>query len=175
MAKYFFDTEFDPNQFSGYDSLISIGIVSDDGREFYAISRDFDPTRMVINTWLASNVMPWLDPPDQPTWMARAQIAAGIESFIGADTAPQLWAHYGAFDWVLFCEIFGGMRQMAVAHPGWPWFCRDLQQLAELVDLPRSLYPDKPKREHHALEDARWNKLLFDKVAPKARGIGCYV
>lgn len=174
MAKYFFDTEFDPNQFAG-DSLISIGIVADDGREFYAISKDFDPARMVRNDWLASNVMPWLDPPDQPTWMHRAEIAQAVELFVGGDATPEFWAHYGAFDWVLFCELFGGMLTMSDMHPGWPWFCRDLQQLADMVDLSKSLYPDQPPRPHHALDDARWNVEFFAVAAKKARGMGCYV
>ena len=39
--RYFYDTEFIDN--GRIIDLISIGVVAEDGREFYAVSTEFDP------------------------------------------------------------------------------------------------------------------------------------
>ena len=41
--RFFYDTEFIED--GETIELISIGIVGDDGREYYAVSTDFDPAR----------------------------------------------------------------------------------------------------------------------------------
>jgi hypothetical protein len=42
-VRYFYDTEFIDD---GYNiELISIGVVAEDGREYYAISTEFNPER----------------------------------------------------------------------------------------------------------------------------------
>ena len=55
--KYFIDTEFKekPNTID----LISIGIVSEDGNEYYAICRDFLPKLKQIwkDEWIRTNVL----------------------------------------------------------------------------------------------------------------------
>lgn len=62
--KYFIDTEFHEYKkrrlFSkGIDTieLISIGIISEDGREYYAISKDFNIEDAWSNEWLRKNVL----------------------------------------------------------------------------------------------------------------------
>lgn len=62
--KYFLDTEFHeykkkPLFGKAVDTieLISIGIVAEDGREFYAISKEFDVKAAWKNNWLRENVL----------------------------------------------------------------------------------------------------------------------
>jgi hypothetical protein len=63
--KYFIDTEFHeykrskPYWSKPVDTieLISIGIVSEDGREYYAVSKDFDIKAAWENEWLRKNVL----------------------------------------------------------------------------------------------------------------------
>jgi hypothetical protein len=62
--KYFLDTEFHeykkkPLFGKSVDTieLISIGIVAEDGREYYAISKDFDIKAAWNNEWLRENVL----------------------------------------------------------------------------------------------------------------------
>lgn len=62
--KYFIDTEFHEfkkKPFIGKPintiELISIGIVAEDGREYYAISKDFDLKAAWNNEWLRNNVI----------------------------------------------------------------------------------------------------------------------
>ena len=58
--KYFFDTEFHEYKKGGFTDtieLISIGLVAEDGREYYAISRDWDYSAACSNEWLRMNVI----------------------------------------------------------------------------------------------------------------------
>lgn len=64
--KYFFDTEFKEGfrkplfgKRSHYIDLISIGIVAEDGREYYAISNEFDLRAIWFDsdTWVKDNVL----------------------------------------------------------------------------------------------------------------------
>jgi len=62
--KYFIDTEFHEYKRKPFLSkavdtieLISIGIVAEDGREYYAISKDFDIKAAWKNEWLRENVL----------------------------------------------------------------------------------------------------------------------
>jgi hypothetical protein len=45
--------------------------------------------------------------------------------------------------------------------PGhFPMFCMDLKQLSVMVGNP--VHPEQTGTEHNALEDARWNKELYN-------------
>ena len=77
--KFWLDTEFDD---SGGDlNPISLGAVAEDGREFYAVSTDFDPDS--AKPWVKDNVLPLLEPRDSPVWKPPSTIAAEILSFVG--------------------------------------------------------------------------------------------
>lgn len=61
--KFYYDTEFlekkeDPRK--GSISLISIGIVSDDGREYYAVNSEMPEEEIAGHDWLCKNVVPHL-------------------------------------------------------------------------------------------------------------------
>lgn len=51
--------------------LISLGVVAADGREFYAISREFDPSH--ANDFVRTTVLPQLEPVAHPVWMSRGR------------------------------------------------------------------------------------------------------
>lgn len=53
--KYFIDTEF--KEQPGSIQLISIGIVAEDGREYYAVSKDFNLCKVWKDEWLKKNVL----------------------------------------------------------------------------------------------------------------------
>ncbi len=57
---YYLDTEFHEykkNKITDTIELISIGLVNDKGREYYAISKDFNVKRAWKNEWLRTNVL----------------------------------------------------------------------------------------------------------------------
>ena len=64
---------------------------------------------------------------------------------------PELWADYGAYDHVAFCQIFGTMMDLP---KGFPMFTHDLQQYAEALGNP--VLPEQEVSVHHALADAKW-------------------
>jgi hypothetical protein len=144
--KYFLDTEF--HEAPGVLDLISIALVCEDGREFYAVSSEFNQER--CNDWVKANVLPKLPP--RETWNQRWEIARQIRAFVGYGK-PEFWGYFADYDWVLFCWLFGAMIDLPT---GWPMFCLDLRQSMYERGIGRETLPPSPKSAHDALEDARW-------------------
>ena len=99
--RYFYDTEFIDN--GRTIELISIGVAAEDGREYYAISTEFDPER--AGRWVRKNVLPKLPSPASKLWRSRRQIRSELEDFFGVDGDEpiELWAWVGAYDHVVLC------------------------------------------------------------------------
>jgi len=146
--KHWFDTEFIEDGLT--IDLISIGIVAEDGREYYAVSSECDPSK--ANEWVKENVLPHVD---QSTGKPRAVIRDEIVAF--CRERPEVWGYYADYDWVVLCQLFGRMIDLP---KGWPMYCRDIKQLCD--DLGNPKLPAQESMEHHALEDARWNRLAYE-------------
>ena len=98
----------------------------------------------------------------------------------------QFYAYYADYDWVVFCWLFGNMIDLP---KGFPMYCRDLKQMIDdavdneinrqcynsgnhtILNFGEALdsikkdykYPKQdPAKAHNALEDARWNKELYN-------------
>src|ERR1700722_18297192 len=99
--KYWIDTEF-IEQPCMID-LISIGLVAEDGREFYAESSEVDWTK--ANQWTLQTVRPQLSGEAMP----REDIGYAIRRFTEHDKDPVFWGFFPAYDWVVFCWLFGNM------------------------------------------------------------------
>lgn len=152
--RYFLDTEF--NESSDGVTLISIGIVAEDGRELYAISSEF--SEEACNQWVKDNVLNQLEGPRH----SRAQIANDIKAFVGFDGSPEFWGYYADYDWVLFCQLFGGMLKVPA---NWPHLCMDIKQFAIQTGMPHinKLVPP-PDDAHNAMADARWTFEMYKKL-----------
>ncbi len=168
--RYFLDTEFIEKPCT--IDLISIGIVAEDGRTFYAENAGHEV--QYSNEWVLQNVYPnlrWLDKTvlkngyqDVSTirgvteaFGLRRDIKEAILQFIGNDT-PEFWAYYASYDWVVFCWLFGRMIDLPDM---WPIFCRDLIQEIDRRDL-RNDAPLRDGNTHNALDDARWNMKVWE-------------
>jgi hypothetical protein len=165
--KYFLDTEF--HEDGNTIDLISIGLVCEDGREFYAVNADCNFDRIWSDPdceWLRQNVMPQID---RSIAMSRAWIKQNIVNFVSSRIVSErgtlsespiekieFWGYYADYDWVAFCQLFGRMIDLP-AH--FPKYCRDIKQLAASLGDPMRV---PPENEHHALDDARWNKQAFE-------------
>jgi hypothetical protein len=149
--RYFFDTEFDED--GRTIELISIGIVAEDGREFYRVSNEFDPLH--CNPWVQDNVLPLLPPQEERR--SKLMIRQRLLEFVDADPKPEFWAYYADYDWVVMCQLFGRMIDLPKR---WPMFCLDLKQLQHSLGNPN--LPAQQSAEHHALADARWNQQVYD-------------
>lgn len=174
--RIFYDTEFLEWGPAHPIDLISIGMVREDGAEYYAISGEFDIEAVLEHDWLRANVWPylpqiesangglfyrrdeakaapvWLDE-DHPDVKPRAQLAAEVAAFVLAEPNPQLWAYYGAYDHVALCQLFGRMVDLP---DGFPMWTADLKQRMRDLGVGRDELPEQDAREHHALSDARW-------------------
>lgn len=149
--KYWLDTEFGERPCT--IDLISIGIVAEDGREYYAHSSEYDVG--ALNKWVRENVLPYLA---DKAPISRAQIRNEILEFCDPEKygKPEFWGYYCDYDWVVFCWLFGAMIDLP---EGFPMYCRDIKQFAD--DLGDVRLPEQGKGEHDALADARWNKKAY--------------
>ena len=159
--RWFLDTEF--NEDGRTIELISIALVNELGSSaYYAHSADYDPE--ACNPWVKEHVLPYLK--DKPR-IPRAQIAAEIRILtLGNHPSPipEFWADYASYDWVALCQLYGPMVSLPA---GFPFWCRDLQQLIEDRRFDRKGLPGNPG-EHDALNDAMWCRAAYLRVmAPR--------
>jgi hypothetical protein len=153
VTRYFFDTEFLED--GRTIELVSIGVVCEDGREFYAVSSEFDEQAAI--PWVRKHVLAQLPPPGSPAWMSRVQIREALLTFLTADgQAPETWAWYGDYDHVVVCQLWGAMPDLPRALPR---FTRDLRQEWERLGSPE--LPRQERGRHNALEDARHNARIW--------------
>lgn len=155
--RFFFDTEFIERGRKYPIELISIGIVAEDGRTFYAISNEFD--ERTAGDWVKEHVLPQLK--DTPFVIHSVSvIAQHVLRFIWPDEKqekPEFWGYYADYDWVVFCQMFGTMMDLPKGFPMW---CRDIKQLC--ADCGDPELPEQGKGEHNALADALWNKVAWE-------------
>ena len=117
MTKVFFDTEF--TGLHQDTTLISIGLIAENGESFYAELNDFDKTQ--LNDWLQENVINNLEMQTsrpqisrynehtrQHTYfgnieMLKTELTKWLEQF----EQVEIWSDCLSYDWVLFNQIFG--------------------------------------------------------------------
>ena len=160
--RFFYDCEF--GRTAPDLTLISVGVVAEDGRELHVVSSEFDP--LDVHPWVRDNVLPQLPPAS--TWRPRAVIRAELEEFLGDE--PVLWAWYGAYDHVALCQLWGAMPDLPRAFPR---FTLDVRQLWE--HLGRPPLPAQPGGLHDALADARHVRARWELLAERAHARGLAV
>ena len=147
--RFFYDCEFIED--GRTIDLVSIGVVGEDGREYYAVSTEFDPARAI--PWVREHVLAQLPSPADPAWRSRARIRDELGAFLtDAPGEVELWAWIAAYDHVALAQLWGDMRALPRALPR---FTHELKQRWE--DLGRPPLPPAPRDAHDALADARHN------------------
>lgn len=169
--KVFFDTEF--TGLHQRTTLISIGCVAEDGREFYGELDDYDMSQ--VDRWLMDNVIKhlWIQQPEvaAPAGVTYVIDNAGRVAFYLANWLSQfdqveMWSDCLAYDWVLFCELFGG----AFGIPKNVYYIPfDLATLFKVKginpDINREEYAGlSGDNKHNALWDAQVIKACYDKA-----------
>lgn len=164
--RYFIDAEFHESGYGRPIELISLGVVCDDGREFYAVASD-GWYRTTVSDWLKENVLPHLDacacnmdvPGSVQTIGPRDEIAKMLARFIKEVPGgkPEVWGYYSDYDWVIFCQLFGRMIDLPKHLP---WICFDIKQRCMALGNPK--LPKQTSMEHNALADARHNLKMFE-------------
>ncbi len=167
--------------------LISIGIVRDDGSEYYAVAAEATRGRLLKrikkHEWLMANVVPslpkpygdwnlhmpksWLWDYNSPLVKPRTLIAEQVKNFLLAADKPVLWADYGAYDHVALCQLWGRMIDLP---DGLPMFTCDIQQEALRLGVAWGELPQQAGSNHNALEDARHNRVKRAFLAEREGG-----
>lgn len=167
MTKIFYDAEFVERGGSHPISLISIGMVRDDG-EYYAVNASLSENLIRRHEWegMRHQVWPQLpflgDPEDyildavHPDVKSRAVIAKEVEAFVLGVPDPELWASYCAYDHVVLCQLFGTMAKLP---EGFPMYTDDIKSYSVRLGDPQ--WPAQREREHHALHDARYARDVW--------------
>jgi hypothetical protein len=141
--RYWFDTEFQDD--GNHIALISIGVVAEDGREYYAVSADYDPA--TASDWLLANVIPQLGTGERKP---RPRIREELQSFFSVGGTPEFWSDCGEYDWIVLRQLFGALTDWPA---GWPYLAMDVEQWRIQQGTPA--FPPQPAGLHHALADAR--------------------
>lgn len=157
--KVFFDTEF--NEDGTTIDLISIGMVKENGDEYYAVNLSADWERVYENEWLLKNVV---DKLDYSYAKPKSQIRNEVSEFLHTANPVELWAWYGAYDHVALAQLFGKMMDLPDHIP---MYTNDLKQE---VDRLKVGVPYQPSGNHNALEDARFLKVRYDAVFGENNG-----
>lgn len=172
--RIFFDTEF--TGLHQKTTLISIGLVSEDGRTFYAEASDYATNQ--IDEWLKENVIAHLrfkgHNESRPVvdlehhamksdrWLMRSDLAEWLAQW----ESVEMWSDCLAYDWVLFCDLFGGALEIPKNIYYIPF------DLATLFKL-KGIDPDINREEfagltggnkHNALWDAKVIRDCYDKA-----------
>ncbi len=162
--RIFYDTEFIEDGVT--IELISLGAVDESGREFYAVSTEFDQNR--AGQWVRSHVLGKLPPPRDRAWRDRARIR---EDFLAFATASgervELWAWIAAYDHVALAQLWGSMPDLPRALPR---LTRDLRQRWE--DVGKPTLPKAPADAHDALADARHNLRRWQVIEAERARLG---
>lgn len=110
--KIFFDTEF--TGLHQGTTLISIGMISEDGKKFYAELSDFDESQ--VNDWIKENVLDhrWCetgrfswDYPDYYLYGNKVSVAHELRKYLEVFDAVELVSDCAHYDMTLFIDLFG--------------------------------------------------------------------
>jgi hypothetical protein len=155
-VRFFYDTEFIEDGVT--IDLVSIGVVAEDGREFYAVSTEFDPEK--AGPWVRENVLDKLPSPADKAWRNRTAIREELMKFLSPrGENAELWAWFAAYDHVALAQLWGAMPALPRQLPR---FTRDLRQRWEDVGKPP--LPNPPTDAHDALADARHNLARWQVI-----------
>jgi hypothetical protein len=152
VHRYFVDCEFIED--GQTIELVSIGVVDETEREFYAVSTEFDPDRAI--DWVRRHVLDKLPSPADRAWRSRERIRDDLYAYLtaplrdGSADRIELWAWLAAYDHVVLAQLWGAMPALPREIPR---FTHELRQRWEDLGCPE--LPAHGSDRHDALADAR--------------------
>ena len=170
--KVFFDTEFTGLQHN--TTLISIGLIDENGRKFYAELNDYDKSQ--CDSWINENVIKMLyykngDPdnntPDYFYWGDTPFVREKLKEWLSKYDSVEIWSDCLAYDWVLFNRIFGHAFNIPSNIYYIPFDICTLFKIKNIdPDISREEYSLKSKGalKHNALWDAEVIKACYERL-----------
>lgn len=167
MTKVFFDTEF--TGLHQNTTLISIGLVSECGKTFYAEFTDYDKGQ--VDDWIQENVIKNLgiDPSNIEYYVVgdNLDVKNGLSEWLSQFEEVEMWSDCLSYDWVLFCQIFGHAFNVPSNVYYIPFdICTLFKANGIDPDVDREEFADfrTNSRKHNAMHDARVIKVCYDKL-----------
>lgn len=169
----YFDFEF--TGLHQHTTPISLGMVDANGRTLYCEFNDYDLSQ--VDDWLTVNVIAQLKGFKQEFKLNphaksntefcgnKYEVAIIVEAWLLEYDQVQMWGDCLAYDWMLFCELFGG----ALNIPKNVYYIPlDLSTLFKIKgidpDISRVDFADRSDMVlHNALTDAQLIRLCYNK------------
>lgn len=170
----FFDTEF--TELTQNTQLLSIALVAETGEQFYAECTDYHEKD--INEWVRENVIDNFtltktnlsDIRKVEVRDNRKVIAEMIRWWLQqfekdtTDIQFQFWADCPAWDWVLFCELFGGsFKRPENIH----YMCMDLATLFDIKGYSSDYGRADFLANYNVTIDGSQHNALYDTLVCK--------
>jgi hypothetical protein len=175
--KIFFDTEF--TGLHKNTSLISIGLIAEDGKTFYAENAEYDKSQ--VNDWIKEYVIDntsYLKDTDNMETASTSLncfyhvegikgIKADLTDWLLQFDTVEIWSDCLAYDWVLFCDIFGSAFDIPSNVYYIPFDICTLFKIKGIdPDISREEFIDYSIKgdKHNALYDAKVIKACYEKL-----------
>lgn len=174
MTKLFFDCEM--TGLHKDTTLISIGMVSDNNRQFYCEFTDYDQDQM--NDWLQENVIdnllfnneePFVKDMGDVFFMkgTKEEVKKELTKWLSKFRKVELWSDCQHYDVVLFMDIFGGAFNAPENVYYIPFdICTVFKLYGIDPDISREAFIDSPiqGKKHNALYDSLVIQACYDKL-----------
>jgi hypothetical protein len=175
MTKLFFDTEFTGLQQN--TTLISLGIISDNDKTFYAEFTDFDVSQ--CDNWIFDNVINKLifcgncgshysnDDNNIQIYANTIKIRKELERWLEQFGQVEMWSDCLSYDWVLFNNLFGNAFKLPKNVYYIPFdICTVFKLKGIDPDINREEFAEiySLVDKHNALYDAKIIKLCYEKL-----------
>lgn len=178
----YYDSEF--TGLHQNSTLISLAFQADDGQAFYAEFNDYN--REQCDDWIKKNVL------NHTHWLQKTEAKTGcweegvitysygdsthnrqtLTRWLAQYSEIEIWADCLAWDWVLFCQLFGGAFEIPKQIHYMPFDLVTLFKIKGLnPDTNRDEFADltnnvsQQGQRHNALHDARLVQACYHKLA----------
>lgn len=174
--KVFFDTEF--TGLHQETTLISIGMIAENGKMFYAEFNDYDQNQ--VASWLRDNVICNLLVQDETKKRKNqivnktvvgdsAYIAECITEWLKQFDKVEMWSDCLSYDWVLFNNLWGHAFSIPSNVYYIPFdICTSFKEHGIDPDINREEYAgvsgSKDKKKHNAIWDAIVIKACYERL-----------
>lgn len=174
MTKVFFDTEF--TGLHQNTTLISIGLISECGKTFYAELVDYDKTQ--VDDWLQENVIKNLknqlmltnsyDGTENMNCKCDMEhLKIYLTNWLEQFDEIKMWSDCLSYDWVLFNQIWGHAFNIPKNVYYIPFDICTLFKIRGIdpdINREKFVMLDNNEEKHNALHDAKIIKMCYDKV-----------
>lgn len=155
-------------------TLISIGLVAEDGKSFYAELADYDKSQVDewIEEYVISNLKPldvtWNTNPDAWEFVGDTKrVSEALGRWLSQFDNVEMWSDCLSYDWVLFCNLFDHAFNIPKNVYYIPFDICTLFKINDIdPDINREEFAkvEASKQKHNALWDAIIIKKCYDRL-----------